>query len=118
MPGNQVAQQRLYLTAEKDRLVRQDDPAAAFLYCSPGDEIPASAAEHFGVVDGKLRPRRSEPALSPKPVTVQVAKPRKGKAAAPAKEKPAAEDKEAKPDENKSGDGQGGAGENGGGAGA
>lgn len=117
MPGNQVAQQRLYLTADKDRLVRQDDPAAAFLYCTPGDEIPESAAERFGLVDGRLKAKRSEGDLAPRPVKVTVArtaKPKAAKAAPAIKEKPAPENKEAKPDENKSGEGQGGG--NGGGA--
>lgn len=48
------AKVRLYLTAAKDALVSEGDPKGAFLYCAPGDEIPDSAAEKFGLVDGDL----------------------------------------------------------------
>jgi len=46
--------QRLYLTADRKRVVPQGHKAAATLYASPGDEIPNSAAEMFGLVDGAL----------------------------------------------------------------
>jgi len=48
------ARERLYMTRERDRVVRQGDPAAASLYAAVGDEIPASAAERFGIVEGRL----------------------------------------------------------------
>lgn len=51
-----LARERLYLTADRDRLVRTGDPKAAFLYASPGDEIPDSAAARFGLADGRLKP--------------------------------------------------------------
>ena len=47
--------QRLYLTKDKETLVGEGDKAAATLYAVPGDEIPASAAERFGLVDGALK---------------------------------------------------------------
>lgn len=50
----QTAKERLYLTADKSRLVRDGDKAAAFLYAAEGDEIPDSAAQRFGLVGGKL----------------------------------------------------------------
>ena len=37
-----------------DELVAEGDPRAAFLYAAVGDEIPQSAVEKFGLVDGKL----------------------------------------------------------------
>lgn len=49
-----VAAMRLCLTADRDELVAEDDPRAAFLYASVGDEIPQSAVEKFGLVEGKL----------------------------------------------------------------
>lgn len=49
-----VAEMRLCLTADRDELVAEGDPRAAFLYASVGDEIPQSAVEKFGLVDGKL----------------------------------------------------------------
>lgn len=51
-----LARERLYLTADRDRLVRTGDPKAAFLYASPGDEIPDTAAARFGLADGRLKP--------------------------------------------------------------
>lgn len=49
------ARERLYLTADRDRVVRAGDPKAAFLYASEGDEIPDTAAAKFGLVDGRLK---------------------------------------------------------------
>lgn len=48
------AKERLYLTACRTALVREGDPTAASLYAGPGDEIPASAVERFGLVDGTI----------------------------------------------------------------
>lgn len=45
---------RLYLTACTTALVAAGDPRAATLYASPGDDIPDSAAEKFGLVDGDI----------------------------------------------------------------
>lgn len=45
---------RLFLNAEKSKLVHEGSEEAAFLYAAPGDEIPESAAEMFGLVDGDL----------------------------------------------------------------
>lgn len=49
------AAERLFITADKKRLVREGHKDGAFLYVAPGDEIPDSAAEMFGLVDGKLK---------------------------------------------------------------
>ena len=48
------AQERLYLTEKKDKLVGEGDKRAATLYAVPGDEIPDAAAEKFGLKEGKL----------------------------------------------------------------
>lgn len=48
------ANARLYLTACATALVAAGDPRAARLYASPGDDIPDSAAEKFGLVDGDI----------------------------------------------------------------
>lgn len=47
--------QRLYLTADKSKLVADGHPKAKTLYAVPGDEIPQSAVEKFGLVDGHLK---------------------------------------------------------------
>lgn len=43
-----IAKERLYLTADGERLVREGDPEGATLYCAPGDGVPTSAVEKFG----------------------------------------------------------------------
>jgi len=86
-----IAKERLYLTADKKRLVGEGDTRAAFLYATPGDEIPDSAAELFKLVDGGLKPKK-EAAV---PSTEKTAKPAENK-----EQKPAA-NKEQQPAENK-----------------
>lgn len=75
-----IAKQRLYLTADKSAVVREGDEAAATLYATPGDEIPDSAAEKFGLVDGGL-PKSGTSSAPAKP---------KGKTVKPASENKAA----------------------------
>jgi hypothetical protein len=60
MSQNMICAQRLYLTADKSALVGDGDARAATLYATPGDEIPASAAEEFGLVDGKLPVKKAK----------------------------------------------------------
>tara|TARA_R110002124_G_scaffold256146_2_gene421790 strand:+ start:515 stop:994 length:480 start_codon:yes stop_codon:yes gene_type:complete len=55
----QIAKQRLYLNADKTALVEVGHAKAATLYCTPGDAIPDSAVERFGLVDGKLKKAKS-----------------------------------------------------------
>ncbi|MCU0946807.1 MAG: hypothetical protein MUF47_00935 [Porphyrobacter sp.] len=93
--ANMICKQRLYLTADKVKLVADGDPKAAFLYAVPGDEILPEMAEKFGLVDGALPEKKTakqakEPAQT-KPVVAPAAKP-----AASPETKPAA-DGEAKP---------------------
>lgn len=40
--------ERLYLTND-DKLVKEGDPRAAFLYSTPGKEIPMVEAEKYGL---------------------------------------------------------------------
>lgn len=54
------AKARLFLNADKSKLVHEGSEEAAFLYAAPGDEIPDSAAEMFGLVDGDL-PKAKKP---------------------------------------------------------
>lgn len=48
------AKERLYLTADQSKLVREGDGEGATLYAAPGDEIPDSAVARFGLVDGTI----------------------------------------------------------------
>jgi hypothetical protein len=93
MSQNQIAAQRLYLTEDKSKLVGEGDTRAATLYAAEGDEIPAAMAEKFGLVDGKLKPKKaaepkgeSKPAAKPetKPATSSETKPANAPATKPA----------------------------------
>lgn len=75
------ATERLYLTKDGKKLVREGDPKGATLYAAPGDTIPQSAVEMFGLAGGTI----------------------KGKAGA--KEDKGGSDKERKPGEDKGGAG-------------
>lgn len=44
-----VATERLYLTADRDRVVREGDPEAAFLLAGVGGELSAETAERYGL---------------------------------------------------------------------
>jgi len=48
-------QQKLWLTADQDELVPDGDERSAFLFASPGDQVPVEKAEKFGLVDGALK---------------------------------------------------------------
>lgn len=83
------AKDRLYLTADQSKLVREGDPEGATLYCAPGDQIPESAIALFGLVDGTIG-----------------GKPQRGAKQAldnPNKEKAPGDNKEKQPDGDKSG---------------
>jgi len=58
------AMERLWFTADKERLVGEGDPEAATLYAAVGDEIPESAAERFGIVDGRLDAKAAKKAAN------------------------------------------------------
>lgn len=64
-----VADRRLWLTADKARVVEDGDPAAAFLLASPGTEIPAGEVERLklSAKDGKVVLPGGEPAGEEKP---------------------------------------------------
>lgn len=47
--------QRLYLTADRKKIVPEGDKKAASLYAVPGDEIPQESHDRFGLVDGHLK---------------------------------------------------------------
>src|SRR3546814_11482007 len=48
-----IAQERLYLTRDRKTLVGDGDKRASELYATPGTEIPKSAAQLFGLTDGR-----------------------------------------------------------------
>jgi hypothetical protein len=45
--------ERLWLTADRERVVRDGDPEAAFLFATPGKRISAEDAKRYGLVGKK-----------------------------------------------------------------
>lgn len=90
---------RLYLNAAATALVAEGDKDAATLYATPGDEIPDSAVEMFGLgEDGLPTLRRAQGNRSKSKAAsagTKQAKPGSNKEAKPGS------DKEAKPGTNK-----------------
>jgi hypothetical protein len=68
-----IAERRLFLTADQERVVEEGDPAAAFLFAAPGDDISDEDAEKYGLN-----------APAPKAPTKEAPKPEDKQAAAPA----------------------------------
>ena len=52
---------RLFLTADRSRVVEAGDPEAAFLYATPGKRIPTDEAERYGLL-GNTPEAVAEPA--------------------------------------------------------
>lgn len=44
-----VTKERLYFTADRSKVVRSGDPAAAFLFAGVGKEISDADAERYGI---------------------------------------------------------------------
>lgn len=55
-----TATARLFETADHKRLVDQDDPNAAFLFCTPGTRISKADADRFGLVERAAEPSTKE----------------------------------------------------------
>jgi hypothetical protein len=70
------AGETMWLTADRERLVPDGSPEAAFLFSTPGKRISVEEAQKYGLVKGKAKPAD--------------------------KQKAKAEDKQAKPAANKS----------------
>ncbi|MDA2936830.1 hypothetical protein MYX75_01020 [Acidobacteria bacterium AH-259-A15] len=66
-----VAEERMYLTADKSELVPEGDEKAAFLYATPGTRIPEAAAVKFGLELPRPEPK---PRPRPKPLKKAVKK--------------------------------------------
>lgn len=56
-----IAQERLYLTADRSRVVRENDRAARFLLVGVGGTISAADVERYGLVDGDISQVEPEP---------------------------------------------------------
>ena len=67
--GGLVADRRLYLTADKSRVVEEGDPASAFLLASAGRKILDADVERLGLrlADGRIVWGASAPEPKPEP---------------------------------------------------
>lgn len=113
--GSVIARQRLFLNADKTKLVAEGDTEGAFLYVAPGDEIPEDAHEKFGLKDGALPSFKEAagdddgekvPNIAPPPGPKEKAAQRQAKAQAKAsaqakQDRGASTTKEAKPGQDK-----------------
>ncbi|MCI0687571.1 MAG: hypothetical protein L0Y54_10095 [Sporichthyaceae bacterium] len=81
--GNHVvATERLCLTEDQTRLVPETDPAARWLYCTPGQQLPRADAERYGLL--------AQPEPTPEPTTEPEPEPAAPEPAEPkARAKPA-----------------------------
>lgn len=77
--GTVVMTEHLYLTEDKTRVVKENDPAARWLWASPGQEVSRVEAERLGVLD--------EPAVDPEPVVAPEGEPESPKKRTPAANK-------------------------------
>ena len=59
--------ERLYLTADKERVVPEGDPEAAFLFATPGKEISAEDAEKYSLGAKKQAAKPADKQASPAP---------------------------------------------------
>lgn len=60
-----IADRRLWLTADRERVVEEGDPEAAFLFATPGKEISDADAEKYGLKPAKAKAaeaKQAEPA--------------------------------------------------------
>ncbi len=81
-----TATETLWLTVDRDRLVVDGDPEAAFLFTTPGKRISLDDARQYGLLKGK--PEKAEVVAAPEKVEAKAdAKPEPAK---PAPTKPAA----------------------------
>ncbi len=76
------ATERLYLTAKRDRVVREGDLEAAFLWRTPGKDITPADAKKFGITGGALAVE-DEPEAEPEEKAVEAAPENKAVEAAP-----------------------------------
>jgi hypothetical protein len=66
-----IADRKLWLTADREKVVEDGDPAAAFLFATEGDEITDEDAKRYGV-KAKAKPADKQ---APAPANKAAAKP-------------------------------------------
>ena len=53
MAGPVEVNERLFLTADREKVVPEGDPEAAFLFATPGDEVSEEDAKRYGIKPSK-----------------------------------------------------------------
>lgn len=71
MSGNVRIDRRLYLVEDGSRVVEDGDPAARWLFCVAGGEVPRADAERYGLLD----PPKPEPEPTTEPEAEDKAMP-------------------------------------------
>lgn len=64
-----IANERLYLTADRDRVVAAGDPDAAVLFATPGKRIPRVEAERLGLLEVDVPAADTEEPDEPEPTS-------------------------------------------------
>jgi hypothetical protein len=57
-----IADRRLWLTADREQVVEEGDPSAAFLFATPGKEVSDADAERYGLKASKAKPAETQQA--------------------------------------------------------
>lgn len=74
--GQWVADRRLYLTADRSRVVEAGNPEARFLLVATGKSIPFDQAEALGLIPKPSKPKpEPEPVVEPRPDLKEKAQP-------------------------------------------
>jgi hypothetical protein len=74
------ATERLYLTVDRSRVVKEGDPDAAFLYRTPGKEISADDMKRYGLTESKAEKNAESKAQNAPPENKAEAAPEDDKA--------------------------------------
>lgn len=61
--ANTIVDRKLWLTADRERVVEDGDPDSAFLFATPGDEITEDVAKRYGLK--QTAPRANKQAAPP-----------------------------------------------------
>ena len=85
MAGSVTVNRRLWLTADRESIVEDGDPASAFLWAIEGESIALDEAERVGYAPLPVE-APAEPEVAAEPEPAQVA-PDEDKVAAPAEDK-------------------------------
>ena len=63
-----IVTERLYLTADRKKVVKEGDPKAAFLLAAPKQELPDIVARQYGLLDEeKKQGKKAKNKMAPRP---------------------------------------------------